>query len=207
MSIARLTERFALTDAERQRLEAFDAVFTRAAAHTNLVARSTLDDRWDRHYADSLQLWPLVPSGTQTMLDVGAGAGFPGLILAILAQDRAPGLRVTLADSVRKKARFLTEAIDAASLTNASATNARAETLADRYDVVTARAVTALPALLDLCAPRLVPGGTLILPKGARADEEVQNAERAWRFTAKRVKSATDPQATILVIIDPERRR
>ena len=205
MTLERLAREYALTGAEQATLADFDRLFTDTAAHTNLVARASLPERWDRHYADSLQLWPLLPEGTQTLLDVGAGAGFPGVPLAILARDRRPPLRITMADSVGKKARFIAEAITALGLPNATATNARVETLPDRYDVVTARAVAALPKLLDLCVPRLAPGGTLILPKGARADEEVEAARTGWRFAVNRVKSRTDEDATILVITEPER--
>lgn len=206
MTLADLAREYGLTDGERRSLSAFDVLFTETAVHTNLVARATLPDRWQRHYADSLQLWPLLPDGATSLLDVGAGAGFPSIPLAILARARRPGLELTMADSVGKKARFVAEVIDALELPNAAATNARVEALPGRYDVVTARAVAALPKLLGLCVPRLAPGGVLILPKGARAEEEVEAARSGWRFAVNRVKSRTDEGASILVITQPERR-
>ena len=202
-----LRSRFALSEEEWRALAAFDEAFVRTAAHTNLVARSTLPDRWLRHYADSLQLWPLLPEGARTVLDVGAGGGFPGIPLAILARARRPDMKLTLADSVGKKARFLGQVIDELGLRNAVATDARVEALPYAFDVVTARAVASLPKLLDLAVPRLAPGGTLILPKGARAAEELADARSSWRFDAKRVDSATDERASILVITKPERLR
>lgn len=195
-----------LSKAEARRLSLFDAFFVETAAHTNLVARSTLPDRAERHYEDSHQVWPLVPEEARSLLDIGSGAGFPGLLLANLALDRRPALRATLCDSVGKKARFLSAAIETMGLGNAEATERRAEALGRRFDVITARAVTALPALLDLAVPLLAPGGTMIFPKGARADEELEQAKASWRLTAKRVKSHTDPQASLLVLTDPERR-
>ena len=202
-----VAERYCLSKRERADLDAFDRLFTETAAHTNLVSRATLPDRWARHYADSLQLWPLVPEGAKTLLDVGAGGGFPGIPLAILARERCPDLRLTLIDSVGKKTRFLAEAAHEIGLANVEVVNARVETLPGPYDVITARAVTALPRLLDLCTPRLAPGGTLILPKGARAEEELRDARRDWRLETNRVDSGTDADATILVITKPERLR
>lgn len=207
MTREEIAERYVLGEREREALEGFDRLFMETAAHTNLVSRATLPDRWARHYADSLQLWPLVPEGARTLLDVGAGGGFPGIPLAILARDRRPGLRLVLADSVGKKVRFLAEVVQALGLANTTATNARVEMLSGPFDVITARAVTALPRLLDLCVPRLAPGGALILPKGARAEEELREASRDWRLKTNRVDSETDEDATILVITKPERLR
>lgn len=204
MTLSDLTRTYNLTTAEADRFAAFDALFMSVAAHTNLVSRATIPDRWRRHYADSLQLWPLVPDGAETLLDIGAGGGFPGVPLAILAADRQPDLRFTFADSVTKKAAFLQSAIDQLSLPNAVATNRRAETLPGRFDVVAARAVTALPKLLDLAVPLLAEGGTMIFPKGARAEEELAAASQRWKFEASRVISHTDPDATILVLTEPE---
>lgn len=207
MTLASLRTAFTLSDRELALIEAFDARFVETATHTNLVSRSTLDDRWQRHYADSLQLWPLVPAGAENLLDIGAGGGFPGIFLAILATVRRPALQLTLVDSVGKKAGFLADICDILELTNITVKAQRAEQLPERFDVITARAVAALPKLLALCQPRLEPGGTLILPKGSRAGEEVDAANRDWRMTLKRVDSETDPDATILVITELERRR
>ena len=207
MTLEDVACRFSLSKEEGAALAAFDAFFCETAAHTNLVARSTLSGRWVRHYADSLQLWPLVPDGATCLLDIGVGGGFPGIPLAILAARRRPSLRLTLVDSVGKKARFLSEAVQRLGLANADVQDARVEALGTRYDVVTARAVAALPTLLDLAAPRLAPGGMLIAPKGAKADQELAEARSRWRLQAKRVDSVTDPDAAILVITVPERKR
>lgn len=206
MTLAILKKTFELSSHETDLIERFDDLFMETSAHTNLVSRSTLAGRWHRHYADSLQLWPHIPDDALHLLDIGAGAGFPGLPLAILAQTRRPECRFVLVDSVGKKARFLQQAIATLDLTNVVAKAQRAETLSDRYDVITARAVTALPKLLALCAPLLKPDGTLILPKGARATQEVEEANADWRMGVKRVGSTTDPDATILVITEVERR-
>lgn len=205
-SLADLRRAYDLTEREVARLSAIDSEFRETNAHTNLVSRATLAHRWERHYADSLQLWSCVPIGARSLLDVGSGGGFPGLPLAALAQDRRPTMRVTLCESIAKKAAFLERTSVAAGLTNTTIEACRVEHLSSRYEVVTARAVSALPRLLPLVAPRIEPGGVLIAPKGRNAEAELREARKTWRMTAKRVKSATDPDATILLLTDLERR-
>ncbi len=198
---------YGLTPAEAQRLEIYDAQLLQASSHTNLIARSTLPQRFERHYADSFQLWEHLPASAMSFLDIGSGAGFPGLLLALLAADRRPDLHLTLCDSVGKKASFLAETTQKMGLSNVSVTADRAETLRRRFDVVAARAVTALPRLLDLAAPRVARNGLLILPKGRNSEEELAEARKRWTMNAKRVQSHTDPEATILLLSNPEPRR
>ena len=207
IDLASVVSTYGLTSHESERLAAFDDLLLATSTHTNLISRSTLADRLVRHYADSLQLWDLLPERVGSLLDIGSGAGFPGLVLAILARERRSETTVLLADSVGKKATFLKDAVEALGLANVEVTNARVETLTSRFDVVTARAVAALPNLLDLAVPRLRRHGLLVAPKGRRAEEELDEARRSWRLTAKRVKSTTDPDATILLLSDLERRR
>lgn len=201
-----LAERFDLTAEERDGLRKFDELFLQTQAHTNLIARSTIDDRWDRHVADSLQLWPLLPRGAATLLDIGSGGGFPALPLAILAASRRSDLRLTLCESIVKKAAFLREAAATIGLANVEVRPVRVETLTQRFDVVTARAVAPLTRLLPLVVPRLSQGGVLIAPKGRNAESELEAARRDWRLDAKRVTSATDPEATILILSNLESR-
>ena len=201
-----LCDRYDLSEAVCHRLEHLDAELIETSAHTNLIARSTVDDRFERHYADSLQLLPLFPTSCRRILDIGSGGGFPALPLAAVAMTRHPTWRFTLVESVGKKAAYLRRAAARAGLSNVTVIAGRAERMSERFDVVTARAVAALPALLDLAVPRLSPGGTFIVPKGRQAEAEVTAASSAWHMTAKRVKSATDPEATILLLTDLERR-
>ena len=195
------------SEPERTALAAIDACFAQTAAHTNLVARSTLPERWFRHYADSAQLWPLVPDNAQTLLDIGSGGGFPGLVLGTFAEFRRGDMRCTLCESIQKKAAFLREAIHAGGLTRTSVAALRVEALpkVQHFDVITARAVTALPKLLDLAAPKLADGGTLLFPKGRRAEQELDEAREQWSLEVDQVPSATDPEASILVIRSPKR--
>lgn len=159
----------------------------------NLVAPSTLPDLWARHFADSAQLAALVPPGAH-WLDVGSGAGFPGLVIAALGHGR-----VTLVESVAKKCRFL-EAVIAELGLPARVVNARAEALpALAADVVTARAVAPLTTLFGWTAHHGHAATRWLLPKGRRWQEELAAARRTWEFAAETVPSRTDPQARIIV--------
>ncbi len=196
-----------LTSEEKKRFASYDQCLSAWSQHTNLIAKSSFEDRWQRHFVDSVQLWPLIPAEVTSVLDMGSGAGFPGLVLAILSVERAPARHFTLVDSVGKKARFLREAAESADLTNVTSVAKRVEMFhveQARYDLISARAMTALPKLLDLAVPLLKPGGMLIFPKGERAQEELTAASERWRFNLQQHQSATHPKASILVITEPK---
>ena len=157
----------------------------------NLVGPATLADPWRRHVLDSAQLAPFIPPGRR-IADIGSGAGFPGLVLAILR-----GGPVDLIESDARKAAFLHEAVRATGAP-ARVHNARAESLALTADVVTARACAPLDRLLELALPLLAPGGRCVFPKGARAGEELDAARARWRMTARRHPSLSAPDGAIL---------
>ncbi|MGV6820848.1 MAG: 16S rRNA (guanine(527)-N(7))-methyltransferase RsmG [Parvularcula sp.] len=208
-SLADLKAAFELTTDEEERLKRFDAALLETQSHTNLISRSSAATRWHRHYADALQLLEYLPRSGE-WLDIGSGGGFPGLVLAAVAQTRSPGTRFTLCDSVQKKARFLEGAAKAMGLTNTTVRDIRAETLhkeKTRFSVVSARAVTSLEKLLGLSAPLLAPGGLLIFPKGEKAHSELTEAKRRWTFTAESRPSMTSGTASILLLKRPEPRQ
>ena len=159
----------------------------------NLVGAATLADPWRRHMLDSAQLAPLIPEGAR-VADLGSGAGFPGLVLAILR-----GGPVALIESDARKAAFLREAVRE---TGASAEvhNARAENLDLTADAVVARACAPLDRLLGLALPLLAPGGVCLFLKGARVEEEVETAHAHWRFTARRHRSRSAPDGVLLEV-------
>ena len=206
---AELAAEFELSEAELLRLGIFDEILQKTSSHTNLVARPSLPDRFERHYRDSLQLFPLVPSSARSALDIGSGAGFPGLVLASLAQERLTDLSFTLCDSVGKKAAFLKQVVQKAQLNSIQVTSDRVERMpgSRAFDLITARAVTALPALMELAIPRLAPGGLMLFPKGRRAQQEVDAAREQWSFDLEAVPSRTDPEAKILLIREPTRKK
>lgn len=209
-SLEELITRFGLTEIEGQRLQLFDQVFLETQAHTNLVAPASIEERWTRHYADSLQLLETVPPAATSWFDIGSGAGFPAIILAAVLQERFPNLRFTACDSVKKKARFLEAAVDAMQLTNVTVSDQRAEVFhvkRTRFDVVSARAVAGLDKLLDLTVPLLAKGGLLIFPKGEKADEELTQAAQRWTFKTESRPSMTHDSAKILLLRHPEHRQ
>jgi 16S rRNA (guanine527-N7)-methyltransferase len=169
----------------------------------NLVGPGTLDRIWTRHIADSLQLLDLAPEA-RTWLDLGSGAGFPGLVLGIVLAER--GGRVDLIESNGRKCAFLRQA---ARLTGAAASvhEGRLEALVPRFagtQVVTARALAPLPALIAWTEPLLKTGTLGLFPKGREAEAELTEARKSLRFESDVVPSRTDREGRIIrVTIEP----
>lgn len=179
-------------------LDLYVSQLARWQAVKNLVGPATLAEVWTRHVADALQLLALAPEATR-WLDLGSGAGIPGLILAIAGRER-PGFRVDLVESNARKCAFLTET---ARLTGAPARvrNGRIEDLIGEYgecEVVCARALAPLTQLLAWTEPVLKTGTIALFPKGRDASAELTDAARAWRFVYDLVPSRTDSQARIV---------
>ncbi|MFL4994548.1 MAG: 16S rRNA (guanine(527)-N(7))-methyltransferase RsmG [Microvirga sp.] len=187
-----------------EKLELLERELRRWQAIKNLVGPATLDQIWDRHIVDSLQLLDLAPDAG-TWLDLGAGAGFPGLVLAIAGAER--GLQVHLVESNSRKCAFLRHI---ARLTGAPAKvhEARLETVVPGFvgkaDVVSARALASLPMLLDWTEPLLKAGTMGLFPKGRDAEIELTEARKKWTFEAEILPSLTDPEARILRITSIE---
>jgi 16S rRNA (guanine527-N7)-methyltransferase len=180
------------------RLEAFSALLTKWQKAINLVAPASLPDLWRRHILDSGQLARLAPLDA-LWLDLGSGAGFPGLVLAILGARE-----VRLVESDARKCAFLREA---ARITSAPVTvvNARIEDIAPfAADVVTARALAPLAKLLGFAAPFLAPHSLALFPKGLDVEGELTQAYKNWRMKAERHPSLTDSRATILRLTEVE---
>ncbi len=166
----------------------------------NLVGPGTLDQVWMRHIADSLQLLD-VAQEAKTWVDLGSGAGFPGLVLAITGFERN-GMRVDLVESNGRKCAFLRHV---ARLTGTSVTihQARVEAVIGRFqgaNIVTARALAPLPQLLAWAEPLLTTGTIGLFPKGREAAAELTEAAKSWRFEAELVPSRIDSDGQIVRI-------
>lgn len=189
----------------RERLTAYVDLLRHWQRVKNLVGPGTLDRIWTRHVADSLQLADYGPLD-RPWLDLGSGAGFPGLVIALVMP---PGGHVHLVESNGRKAAFLREA---ARVTEAPVTvhATRAEDvlprLSDRFGVVTARAFTSLAGLLAFAHPFVDKGAIALLPKGQDVERELTEATTSWIMDVERLPSRTDPGATILRVTALARR-
>jgi 16S rRNA (guanine527-N7)-methyltransferase len=176
------------------RLQRYADALVRWQARINLVAPATLPDLWSRHMLDSAQLLPLIPAGARRLIDLGSGAGFPGLVLAILG---VPEVHLIEADS--RKCAFLREAARLAGAGSITVHNRRIEAMpAEAYDVVTARALAPLPELLKLARRFAGPGTVYLFPKGRGLAEELIKAPETATMRPDRIASRTDPGAAIL---------
>lgn len=184
-----------------RRLETYAALLQRWAPAINLVSRATLPDLWRRHFLDSLQLLPLIAEerrATPRILDLGSGAGFPGLVLAIAGAGP-----VRLVEADRKKASFLRE-VARATGTEVEIHNLRIESLPPQAaEIVTARALAPAAKLLDWARPHLTAHAVCLFHKGRDAQAELTRLPRAVQDRAELLPSLTDPEARILRIRGP----
>lgn len=187
------------------RLAAFEEIVRQWAPRINLISRGDLDHLWDRHIADSAQIHDIAPPA-ETWLDFGSGAGFPGLVCAILATDAGNSTRFTLVESDARKCAFLREAARKLDVP-VTVVTARIEAMPSTpCDIITARAVAPLTKLLSLAYPHCGPATMCLFPKGVRAESELTEAAADWHTTTERLPSRTDPGASILKITDIARR-
>lgn len=198
------------TGVSRETLQLFKdyhALTLKWQAKINLVSATTIDDLWSRHLLDSAQIFEFL-SDDKIIIDLGSGAGFPGLVLALLSHDRGRSTIHHLVEADSRKAAFLIEVAIATGLMNRTVHihPVRAEKLAGgrlarSAAIVTSRALAALPDLFAYAEPLLAPGGRCLFPKGERADAEIDAARKAgWSFELTRHPSRTEPGASVLEI-------
>jgi 16S rRNA (guanine527-N7)-methyltransferase len=185
------------SDAQMADLEVFLGLLTDWNEQMNLVGPSALAAFWPRHAYDSAQLLAFKPDA-KTWADLGAGAGFPGLVLAILLKA-TPGARVHLVESMVKRCRFLTEVAERLDLP-VDIHNARAEDLGITVDIVTARACAPLSRLLGYAEPYLTAGATGLFLKGQDVVSELTEATKYWKFEAELAASLSHPDGRVLQV-------
>ena len=176
-------------------LEAFRVLLADWNSRLNLVGPSALAQFWGRHAFDSAQLLELAPDAL-IWADLGAGAGFPGIVLAILLKGR-PGAMVHLVESVAKRSRFLEAVVQALDLP-AQVHQARAEALSLKVDIVTARACAPASRLFEFAWPYLRKGATGLFLKGQDIEAELAEATRYWVIDAQLLPSRSSPSGRVL---------
>jgi 16S rRNA (guanine527-N7)-methyltransferase len=176
-------------------LERFRAMLAERNEVMNLVGPATVPDFWSRHAWDSAQLLRLAPEA-RSWADLGAGAGLPGIVLAILGKG-VVGFHVDLVESMTKRCKFLSEVVEALALP-ATVHNARAENLDLTVEIVTARACAPLSRLLGYARPYLQGGATGLFLKGQDVVADMKEAARYWEYEADVVPSKSDPRGRIV---------
>ena len=186
-----------------QRLQAYADLLEKWQKKINLVGSNTIADLWNRHMLDSAQLFPLLPRPECTIMDFGSGAGFPGLVLAILG-----GPQVTMVESDGRKCAFLAEAMrETKAGPLARLQNCRIEELLSRpVDVVMSRGLAPLGKLLAFAEPFLREDSICLFLKGKKADEELTQTEKNWKMQITKIQSQSDPSGMIFKLESVKRR-
>lgn len=199
-----------------ERLNLYGSTLRTWQARINLVADATLDDVWGRHFADSAQLAAHLPGNAEHIVDLGSGAGFPGLVLAIVLNDanvrakcvfnavRISVPRITLIESDQRKGAFMREVarqtripVDILSI---RIEDAAQRARLGRIDVLTARALAPLDKLFAHAESLIDPDGVCLFLKGKSASDEVEAARRQWSFEVSLVPSVTAADAQLVVV-------
>lgn len=189
----------------KERLDVFLHLLRKWSPKINLVSPQSLKDAATRHFEDSMQLSTLAPATVTTWADLGAGGGFPGAVVAIVRAEVTPQMEMTLVESDLRKATFLR--------TVSRETEVPLNVIAERIELVSplnvgvlsARALAPLEQLLEFTQLHRSQNGLALFPKGATWKQEVEDAQKQWRFTCKAHTSITNPDAAILEIGDLSR--
>jgi 16S rRNA (guanine527-N7)-methyltransferase len=176
-----------------EKLQAYVTLLKAENARQNLVSASTLDHIWDRHILDSAQLVRFEPRPGASWLDIGSGAGLPGIVIASLVKGP-----LTLVEPRRLRADFLHKLVESLEL-NASVVCSKAERLEGQYEMITARAVANLRSLLEISAHLSTRNTIWALPKGRNAQGELAEAQRAWQGRFQLERSVTGEDSWIVV--------
>jgi 16S rRNA (guanine527-N7)-methyltransferase len=177
------------------RLEHYGALLIAENERQNLIARSTVDELWQRHIADSAQLVRFAPRPDSSWLDIGSGAGLPGLVIAILTHGP-----VTMVEPRRLRSDFLHRAAAELGLSNRVSVHAsKVERITGKFDVITARAVASVDSLLRISQHLSTDKSVWVFPKGKSAQSELDEARRTWQGVFRLEPSVTSREAAILV--------
>jgi 16S rRNA (guanine527-N7)-methyltransferase len=179
-----------------EKVQAYVELLKAGTAEQNLIAPSTLETIWERHILDSAQLVRFEPSARSSWVDVGSGAGLPGIVVALLVEGP-----ITLIEPRRLRAGFLLGVVESLDLAERVRVEcAKVERVQGHFDVITARAVAQLDRLLAIAEHLSKSGTAWVLPKGRNAQSELAQAQRSWHCDVRVEQSCTDPNSQILVL-------
>lgn len=180
-----------------EKLIAYSDLIAKWTTSINLIAPNTVPDIWNRHILDSSQIYDLAPADWAHWLDLGSGGGLPGLVVAIMDQQRRP---VTLIESDQRKCLFLNTVRRELSL-NVTVLNERIDKAeVSTADVISARALAPLPELLRMSERLLSADGIALFPKGERYKQELDQAQEDWHLDVDEIPSQTNPDSRILKV-------
>lgn len=200
VEILKQAEHFGLSQSEMEKFAIYEKLLTHWQKKLNLVGPSTLEQFWNRHLLDSIQLLPLIRKYQNVhpdlkMADVGTGAGIPGLLLAM-----AGVANITLIESDFRKCAFLRE-VSRETETRVIIQSKRIESISDlKFDLITARALASLPKLFGLCQGISKPDTVFIFLKGNSVKEEISESGTSWQFDHLSHKSLTNDSSVVLEI-------
>ena len=181
-------------------LETFQKMVLEWNNKFNLISKSSEKDVWQRHIIDSLQLQQFINSNDKILYDMGSGAGFPALVLAIIGKEKFPNLQISLIESIGKKVIFLNEVKNTLNL-NINVIQDRIENLKlPKADIITSRALASLDKLLKYAFPFCNKNTKLVFPKGEKWQEEIATAQKEWNFDFEIFPSQTSQTGKILYI-------
>lgn len=184
-----------LTDKQKEQFNKYYEMLTDWNEKINLTAITDKDEVWLKHFEDSLSIVKIKDMDqTESVIDVGTGAGFPGLPIKIVY----PNIKLTLLDSLDKRIRFLEAVVRELGLTDVTCIHGRAEDYSrspeyrEKYDLCVSRAVAGLSVLSELCIPFVKPGGSFVAYKSEKAEAEIAEAENALAILNGRIKTTEE---------------
>jgi 16S rRNA (guanine527-N7)-methyltransferase len=188
-----------------ERMHVYESLVQKWNTTINLVSRSTLPEIWTRHFQDSADVFDLAQSPSGSWVDMGTGGGFPGAVVAILAFEKAPELRVTCIESDIRKCEFLRTVSRTTGVPLAVLSRRIEECPPQGANVVSARALSTLPNLLGYAARHLKEGGQALFQKGETWERDVDDAREVWDFDLTVHPSKTNSNSAILQLRDIKR--
>ncbi len=202
---AEFCKNFDVSRETMQKLQTYAELVNKWSGTINLVSKTSLHDIWIRHFLDSAQIFPLAKVSSGHWVDLGSGGGFPGIVVAIIASEKATGFRFTFVESDQRKAVFL-QTVARILVLPITVVASRIEKIAPlSADILSARALAPLETLIGYTDWHLKPAGQALLMKGETFRREVDRALEIWSFQSDEYPSITDGAAVILSLGDIKR--